>query len=419
MRRLLEAASAVGVLSLSSLSISLATFISVPVLLRVLGPEVWVTIALAQAFGEIGRVLVVWGWNSIGLAIVAPMSPRERLSYYFRSLPPRLLLLVPTSAVLCTIIWVVAPGDVTVAVLVVLAGALYGLTGGWLFIAAGEPGKMVLLDAVPRAGSILLGTVGVLLIPSGEVFGIACLLGSLVAVLLPFVVARHRTLAMGHTPDWGGVADAFSALRYGLPVVGSVLVMVARFSAVLLSAPVVAPRSLETVALGDKFFRWANTAITPIFQTVIVRVPRLAGSARRRVAAGLLIAWSGGVVLFIGTLPVVIYGSELLSGGQITLTMVHAVPIAVAVMVVFVSAITGNCLLIMMNRRGSLLTSSVLGLLILGLGILTLGPSYGGPGLFWAFAISESSVCLAQHAVLAVSLRQTRSSEIWETKVSG
>lgn len=408
MKRLLSLGSAAGLLALSPLAISLATFISVPIILGTLGADIWVSITIGQAIGEICRALIVWGWNAVGLTIVAPMNAKDRTAYYIASILPRLLVALPVIAVGVTIAMLIPSVDPSAAVRMTIAGAIYGLTGGWLFIAGDEPLKFVLMDALPRAASILIAAVLLLWIPDASIYGWVNIAGTVIAVSLPFIVANRRAVGFGISRSWGSLRAAFRALRRGLPIVGSNLAMVLRISLPVLITPYIAPAAMTRVSLGDKFFRWANTASTPIMQALLVRIPRGEASLERKAKRGLLIAWIGGLFIGACTTLVSTFLSPILSHGQIHLEWYVALPIGIASMMVFVAAIGGNSVLVMFGRMNQVLSAGIVALVVLIGVILVLAPHFGAAGVFWAFAASESVVVIYQSVIIAIELHSRK-----------
>lgn len=408
MKRLLRFGSSAGLLGIAPLLVSVATFISVPLILGTLGPELWVSITIGQAIGEIARSLVVWGWNSIGLTIVAPMSRDEKTEYYFASLLPRFIVLIPVAAGVVIVPYLIPNADPESAIRMGFVGAIYGLTAGWYFISSNEPLKYVLCDALPRAASILVAALLLLAIPSVWVYGWINIAGSFVAVGLPYLMIRGRARGYGVPTAIGRPNAAFSALRRGLPIVGSQLVMVSRISFAVLAAPFIAPAQTATVALGDKFFRWANTGMTPVMQTLLVRIPRGDTSLVAKARRGLAIAWSGGVVIGAGATIVTYLLSGLISHGQINLGFSMAVPIGIAVMMLFIAGIGGNSVLVMFGRVRQVFSAGAIALVVLVVVSLLLAPQFGAVGIFWAFAASETSVVAYQSIVILSEFRKAK-----------
>lgn len=406
MRRLLNFGASAGVLGLSPLLVSLATFVSVPILLGVLGSDVWYSIALGQSIGEIARALVVWGWNSIGLTVVSPMAPDDRVRYYFRSILPRAIVLIPVGVGSVVLAYLIPSADPMSAVRMSLVGAIYGLAGAWLFIANKEPHKVLLYDGLPRAAAILVASALVLVFESPSMYGWTNIGGSVLAVGIVFVLTARRARRDNVRWTFGTVKQALSALRFGLPIVGSGLVLVLRMSFAVLAVPFIAPAGTALVALGDKFFRWGNTAMTPIMQTLMVRIPRAAGTRRRRVLLGLKVAWGVAGILGAIATVVIVVGSPLISHGNLVLGFDVAIPLGIAIAMVFVAGITGNCVLVMLGRVHQVLVAALAALVVLVCAAIGIGTVFGTAGIFWAFALAEATVVAYQTIVVFVMLRR-------------
>lgn len=405
MKRLLRFGSSAGLLSLAPLLVSLATFVSVPIILATLGADLWVSITIGQAIGEIARSLVVWGWNSIGLTIVAPMAPEEKTRYYFASLLPRIIVFLPVAVGLFIVPYIIPNEDPMAAVRMGFVGAVYGLTGGWYFISSNEPVRYVLWDALPRALSILVAALLLLVVPRIDIYGWVNLIGSIIAVAAPFMIVGRRARRMGIEPRLGGFREAGAALRRGLPIVGSQLVMVSRISFAVLAAPFLAPAQTAHVSLGDKFFRWGNTAMTPVMQTLLVRIPRGDAPVKTKAKRGLTVAWVGGAVIGVAAVFVTVLLGGILSQGQIHLGWDIAVPLGIAIMMLFVAGIGGNSVLVMLGKVRQVFTAGSIALVVLVVVAFVLAPQFGAAGMFWAFAASETSVVVYQSVAVLRALR--------------
>lgn len=401
-----------GLLGLTPLLVSAATIVSVPVLLRVLGEQPWLSIAVGQAVGELCRVVVVWGWNSIGLARVARMDRDERLTYYFRSLVPRALLVLPTVALAAVVVYFIIPLDDPLAAWLPACGsALYGLNAAWVLIGGREPMKLLLLDAVPRSASILLGTLAVSMFHVASAYGAVTALGSLAAVTAPLCVMALRAKSRGIAISTGSWTTSARLLREGLPVVGAGLITVGRLSFAVVVSPIVGAAAAPVVALGDKFLRWANTGMTPVLQSLQVRIPRGTAHVIDRARRGVLSAWLLGVPIGVGVGAVIPIASEFVSGGEIVLGLDIAVPVGIETTLIFVASITGNSVLVLLGRLHSVLSGSALSLIVLGIVFLPLYLNFGAAGAFWALVISEAVVTIYQFIAMQLAIARLRKSE--------
>lgn len=413
-----------GLLGLSPLLISAATLISVPVLLRVLGEQPWLSIAVGQAVGELCRVIVVWGWNSIGLARVARMDEGERLTYYFESLVPRFLLVFPVAGLAAVVLFFVIPlEDPLAAWLPACASALYGLNAAWVLIGGREPMKLLLFDAVPRSASILLGTLAVSMLHVASSYGAVTAIGSFAAVAIPLCAMLLRARSRGIAVTLGAWRNSLSLLREGLPVVAAGLITVGRLSFAVVVSPIAGAAAAPAVALGDKFLRWANTAMTPVLQSLQVRIPRGDSHIIDRARRGVLSAWLIGVPIGLAVGIVVPIASELISGGEIVLGLDIAIPVGIQTTLIFVASITGNSVLVLLGRLKSVLSGSALSLIVLGILFLPLYTAFGAAGAFWALVSSEAVVTTYQFVAMRRAIgrlqRSGNSSSIQDQQKAG
>lgn len=397
-------AGSAALLSLSAASVSLATFISIPIILGVLGAQLWVSIAVGQALGELARVVIIWGWNSIGLTVVSSLDPRERLTYYFTSLPPRLLLLAAAGGAAAVTAATIPTQDRAAAAVMAFAASIYGLSGGWVFIGGKEPLMMVLCDAVPRALSIVAAAMAVLLFRTPLAFPLTTVVGTTLAVLVPFVVLRRRA-ARADVPFAPDVRGIPRRLKEGWPAFVSAFVLSLRLLGPVILAPVIVPAASAAVALGDKFLRWGNTAMTPFMQTLQVHIPKGAGTLERRITRGIGAAWAMGLALGAAVALVVPPVSGLLSHGEIHLPHTLSIPLGVVVLSIFVSAITGNSALVLIGRVRQVMASAICGLAVMAVTFPLMAGRWGATGAFWGLAMAEVAVMVWQFTAVAIALR--------------
>jgi hypothetical protein len=408
MRRILNLLGGAGLLGLSPLIVSLTTLISVPIVLGVLGSTVWLSIAVGQAIGELARVVVIWGWNSIGLTIVAAKDRPDRVRYYLDSLVPRLLLLIPAGIIAVIVAYVMPLVSHDGAALMALVGAVYGLNAGWAFIGGREPIAYLVWDSTPRALSTLVASAAIFIVPTAAAFGWINLLGSVAAVGIPafIMVRRARELKVPLTiPKW---SETWAALVRGAPAFGSGFILVLRMSFAVVVAPIISPVAGVTVALGDKFFRWTNTGMTPLMQALQVRIPLGSQPLEYRIRRGLLTAWVIGPLFGAAVALIMPSASSLISHGQIPLSFEISIPLGIAVAMVFIAGITGNSALVLLGRIRNVLQGAIIALIVLSSTFVPLTIAFGAAGSFFAFALSESTVTVYQQIVVWTALRRLR-----------
>lgn len=402
--RLVRLAGRVGALGASQLLVSVATLLSVPILLRVLGPSLWLSIAIGQAIQEIARATVIWGWNSVGLSYIASMGASERAQYYLRSLLPRILLLGPVAVAVVVAALVIPMEDNLAAALIGLGGALYGLGGAWAFVGGDEPGRQFMWDAAPRAAAIVAGSAVVVAMPTAVAYALVVAAGQVVAVVGTFAVMNRRT-AGTIRQRMGTAREAVDALRRGAPAFGAGILLVLRVSMPVIVTPLIAPAAAPMVALADKFLRWANTAMTPVLQALQVRVAasglELPVRVRRATAAAVVV----GPVLGIGTTVVSRFASGPMSDGAIVLSWGTSVFVGVIVCLVFAAGLIGNSVLAVMDRMSTVFRIAVGALVALAITFVPLTLWLGAEGAYLSVALVETYVVATQVAVLRRATR--------------
>lgn len=399
-----------ALLSTSALSVSLATIISIPVVLAAIGATAWVSIAVGQAIGELVRVVVIWGWNSIGLTVVAALDPGGRVSYYAGSLVPRAGLYVVTASVGAAVAYLTPTASPTTAALTAVAVGLYGLSGGWVFIGGREPVHMVVLDAIPRALSILAAALAVHVTRESIAFPATTMVGTLLAISIPFAVLRRRASRIG-VPFALEVSSAPARLRQGAPAFTSAFVLALRLMAPVILAPYLAPAGAAAVALGDKFLRWSNTAMTPVMQTLQVHIPVGSAPLAQRIRRGIITAWIIGGALGVFVAAAVPWLSPILSHGEIRLHASLSVPLGFVVMTIFVAGITGNSSLVLLGEIRQVMRSALAGLTVMAVAFPLLAWRYGAVGAFWGLALAELTVTIWQLAAVVRALRRHEPTE--------
>ncbi|WP_143556847.1 hypothetical protein [Serinibacter salmoneus] len=388
--------------------LSLATLFSIPLLIRGVGDELWLSIAVGQSVGELCRATVIWSWNSIGLTRSAPMSRPARLRYYFESLRPRLIVLalvIPIAVAACFLIPLSSP---VAAILSALTGAVYGLSGAWVLIGSDRPILLLLIDSIPRALSILVGAVIAGSVGVVWVFGLVTVLGSCMAVLGPYSRLRREARALDVDVRLASFRVSLAHLREGLPVVGAALLNVGRISFAVIVSPILNAALAPAVALGDKFLRWANTGMTPLMQSLQVRVSRGSGDLQARALRGIVAAWLVGGTLGLGTIVVIPLASGPVSAGTMSLGLDVAVPLGLVVTLYFAAGITGNSVMVLLGRIRALFWGAVGSGIVLVVAFVLLYSAFGVPGAFWALACSEGTLAIYQMWVVWAGFRRLR-----------
>lgn len=400
MNKLVNTIKNLGAFGIAPVIISLASILSVPVTLHVLGDKVWLSIAVGQTAGELTRLVTIWGWNSTGLSHVASMSVEDRTHYYLRSVPVRLALLAMATVALFGVSFIVPVISQSAFFLMAMAGGVLGLAGSWVFVGAREPGKLLMFDSLPRALGILLATGLVLLFPIVEVFAGTIIVGNLVAAVGPWIYHLKLKDALGISTTRLTIKEIVQEIRNGFTGFLIGFVMSARMSLPVLLAPTLLPEAATTVALADKIMRWGNTAMTPVMQFVQTGIPRGQGTLSQKIIKGTKTVFLLSIFVATVSTAVAYYGADIMSAGKIPLSFAISALVGLVLGLVFATTVTGNTSLVLLGRTGTVAKYSLLALAILLISIFPAAALYGAVGLMAAYVSSELAILILQLKLL-------------------
>lgn len=128
-----------------------------PLLVRSLGATGWSSIAIGMSIGAAGSILVNWGWGVIGPSEVARLDSIEAARVYRVSFMHRLLLALPTSAVVFALAEMLDSASTSgSAGVMAIATSLAGLSPAWYYIGIAKPLGIALWDTAPRLAAAAL-----------------------------------------------------------------------------------------------------------------------------------------------------------------------------------------------------------------------------------------------------------------------
>lgn len=285
-----------------SVFVSAATaLVSIPAMIFAGGDTGWGAIALGQAVGGVGAVIVGYGWGWFGPAAIAQASPTVRRTEYIESVIARMSLAVPAVVIVASTAYLLAPSAPGFAVAGAVQAVSFGLTATWYFVGLARPFLLLVLDTLPRSAGAL---VGVILIYSHGCSALAVPLGALIGMVVGFAISTIWIL---------NEAKRRGALNNGVRSVGRILLsnrhgvisafaMATYNSAPLAIVSIVAPHIQPAFALADKIRGQISTASTPAITVLQAWVPRATESNRtRRANVALLSGSVMAVMLGIGT----------------------------------------------------------------------------------------------------------------------
>lgn len=405
MNRLTSVATKLGGFGFAPLLVSLASVISVPLVLAGIGSGPWVSIAVGQAIGDVARSVVAWSWNSTGLTAIAKMSPEERIKYYFASIAPRLLLLVPVLILLVLFVMLWPLESRILALLSAFSGAVFGLSGAWVYIGSREPKPLIFLNSIPRAASTIMGAVLVAVSHIGWFFPALLIVGNLVAVSLTNRDMRKRQNSLGVVLESFKLKQVLRQISENASgfVVGFFLTL--RMSAPVLIAPVIAPDGAAVVALADKIVRWVNTGLTPLMQYVQTGIPLGNSTTSRKVKRGVNVAWIAFPLIFVLVFVFAPIVSRLVSANQVHFSTLEFVALSAICASLFTGNVIGNGALVFLNRVSSVARVAVAGLALLLVLSVALMQIFESHSVIIAFSLAELCVCLILTSIALTNIR--------------
>ncbi len=308
------------------------SLVMIPSMVRASGDVAWGAIALGQAVGSIGAVLLAFGWALSGPAKIARQDNQGRRQEYVESVRARLTIFPPIALVSVAVAAAsAAPGFRSLAAVSALSTTVIGLSSNWYFVGTVQPYALLGAETLPRiTGSI----VGILLMETGAsaLVGVVCQLAGLgVAFLVESLVILGMLTRQGTTSTRGRpVSRVLGEQRDG--------VMASTGSAALGALPLllvswVRPDIQPVYAFADKLARQLATAMGPIVTVFQGWIPRGGSAVRSRARKVILMAISGSVLLaaaVVGFGPLLV---RYLGGGVIVVAEAALVAMAVSVAV--------------------------------------------------------------------------------------
>lgn len=391
----------VGFAGLPFLSL-ITPFLFLPLLARIAGADAWLAIAVGQSAGAFAALVISLGYNTVGPTLVARATPADRAEVLRASLPARLTLAAPATALAMVIAVLVAPaGHGFEAALMAFALALSGLSATWFMVGIGRVSHIVVYDLAPRIAATLAAAA--LLVATGVVLWyplllIAAALGGTVAYLV-------RTVGSGNLRPRRG--DIGRMLRANASAMAIELAGGAYNSlAVTFVGATAAVGQAAAYVSGDKVYRmsqYAASALGNATQGWVVDDGggHFATRARRALLAhGIL-----GLLAFAAFATLGPWLTGLLFGTEVAIDELTALGFGVASFGIAIGTALGRVVLVGLGARRDFLVCVLLGAAAGVPAILVLAALYGAAGGAWGLAIGELVSVTAQSAAV---LRQWR-----------
>lgn len=366
----------------------------IPAVIIVAGSDVWAAIAVAQAVGGFGFVLVAAGWGVTGPTSVASLPAEERGAFYIGSLITRswLLVLILGPAVFVAIS--LTGHHPLISGVTTATSLLSALSAGWFFVGEASPIRFLLLETLPRNLGTAIGAAALLATGDPVWFVVLQGLGALAATAIASanIMSRYRGWAIRLSP-----VRAFARLRGQASAIS-----MAATASVYVNFPIVVvqmfiPEATALYALAERIMRLALYSTRPLVQVSQGYVPspspvEQVSRARRVMKISGLLGLLGGLAYALGS-PL---ASSILSGNTLSIPLGLAIPMGIALSAMLISQVTGFACLTAFGLTRVLATSTVAGAIVGALLLVPLALAFGVIGLASALAASEVVVLVVQ-----------------------
>lgn len=391
----------------STLLGSAVSIVTIPVLIARIGAGPWSNLAIGQAVGTFFAVVVAFGWGVTGPSSIAVRAPAERRQYYLQSVRIRSVLLLIAAAPAAVTTALVVHDEWAASIVTALSLLVFSLAGGWFYVGIGDSRALLLFETAPRVAGTVVGAALVVAGAGALAFALAQLLVGALSLIGPVVVARR--LPRGTPGEVEPLSPPLAVLRGQ-----STAVLVAATAALYVNAPLVAigiaaPGAAATYAVGDRILKFSLNVLTPVGQTIQGWVPSrdravLVQRCLTAMRASFLLGAVGSVVVLV----LLLFGSSILTSGQVRIEVALAVPFALTFGVIAVSRIVGLVCLVALDAVPALAVSTIAGAVVGVLALAVLTPIAGALGAALAFLVSEAAVTGSQLFSLSKAVRTER-----------
>lgn len=383
---------------LSTIVVGLSNVLVIPLIVRTATASGWASIALAQAIGTIGGIVVAFGWGVIGPALIASSDQNARHLEYARSAIVRVAIWIPLAVACTALAATLAPTFKEPAMIMAAASCAAGLSAIWYFVGSSDPRSLFLYDTTPRTLGLVVGALVLALTKDLWWFAII----QLVAALLAFVIPSFVILRRPNTTPWSELrpASLFRSTRKQYYGIGTGITSAAYQALPTVLVGAFAPVGLAQFALADRLQKLSNTALRPVSQTLQGWVPALGQPSRERVLRALGFAAMAGILSGLALALLGPIAGQFLGSGQIALGFNLTVPIGLTLCLSLISQCSGMSCLMALGKSKHVLVSSVAGAVACVPLCIVLASTAGAPGAAWSIAISELIVTVYQLLVL-------------------
>jgi O-antigen/teichoic acid export membrane protein len=372
---------------------TLAPLVLLPIAARVGGIDGWYSLSVGQAVGTFGSIVISYGWNVLGPALVATAEVGDsQRALWAESLRERLLLaaiVVPIAALISMSL--ASPDYIVFTTAMAVAFSLGGLTPNWYFIGRGDPTSMAFYDMLPKLVATLLTALIIFLTGSLWAYPVLWILSSLVGLL-----AAHRSVGYPSIFKGSQVSTTLRGLRKRLGVA-----MIDGLGGVYISAPVPIAGATGSVtgagmiASADKLYRFGLIAVTTLGNTLQAwtldpSAPNQRGRQQKAILAHIVLGVVG--MCCLGVLGE--FATSLLFGSESRAAAEATWYYGVAFLAVSTSTPLIRNLLVPAFKTRFVLAGTAVGAIAGVVAMFFLGKSYGPNGVAAGFMLSEIALLL-------------------------
>lgn len=139
----------------------LAPVIIISVVVRELGDQAFLAMAIGQGTGMAAALIGELGWSVTGPQEVAKSNRLTRLDLLDRSLRSKLLMTAPLGLAASVTAAVLTPAHTLLASGMALAYASFSLSSAWYFVGLNQPHRLLFYDTLPKVLAALFGALAV------------------------------------------------------------------------------------------------------------------------------------------------------------------------------------------------------------------------------------------------------------------
>ena len=278
----------------------IAPLLTTPYLARILGPEGWAPVLLAQGIAALIALLLEFGFDLSGTRDLAMTNDREARARLIGDIHAARLLLIPVAAIIILAIARLVPligAHPTLVLWTFAAAVTRGCSPVWIFQGAGIPEGAVLIDAAGKLG----GALAVFAVVHASSDGWRVLALQSAGAAIPLLLLGWRAYRL-FAPAPLTIVGARRALARGWAVFSfrgaSAVYMQAN---ILIVGALGSPTAVTMFGGAERVIRAGINLFTPITQALFPRVARavpIGAEASRRVL--IEVTWMlGGIGLAI------------------------------------------------------------------------------------------------------------------------